>query len=156
MSSILSPQFLEKVLDSHLRWCRGPPLSSQRCWCWSRRPHRSLRAYRELLQAPRVLYFSATNRRNDGHDHKDNDRSAKHLRDRNEGDEAESSECVAFRDIQWIANLCSEKYLKMLIGKKEMEDALRRLDKLTQEEARMAAAETLRLSHIITNGTPAC
>ncbi|KAH9165573.1 hypothetical protein EDB89DRAFT_292735 [Lactarius sanguifluus] len=45
----------------------------------------------------------------------------------------------------------AKKYLKMLIGKKEMEDALRRLDKLTQEEARMAAAETLRLSHIITN-----
>ena len=35
-----------------------------------------------------------------------------------------------------------------------MEDALKRLDKLTQEEARMAAAETLRLTHIITNGTP--
>ena len=35
-----------------------------------------------------------------------------------------------------------------------MEDALKRLDKLTQEEARMAAAENLRLSHIILNGTP--
>ncbi|KAH9073600.1 hypothetical protein EDB83DRAFT_2260404, partial [Lactarius deliciosus] len=45
----------------------------------------------------------------------------------------------------------AKKYLKKLIGKKEMEDALKRLDKLTQEEARMAAAETLRLSHIITN-----
>ncbi|KAH9165572.1 hypothetical protein EDB89DRAFT_2233302 [Lactarius sanguifluus] len=45
----------------------------------------------------------------------------------------------------------AKKYLKKLIGKKEMEDALRRLDKLTQEEARMAAAEILRLTHIITN-----
>ena len=35
-----------------------------------------------------------------------------------------------------------------------MEDALKRLDKLTQEEARMAAAENLRLSHVILNGTP--
>ena len=35
-----------------------------------------------------------------------------------------------------------------------MEDALKRLDKLTQEEARMAAAENLRLSHIILNGMP--
>ena len=35
--------------------------------------------------------------------------------------------------------------MKKLIGKKEMEDALKRLDKLTQEEARMATAEILRL-----------
>ncbi|KAH9073597.1 hypothetical protein EDB83DRAFT_84335 [Lactarius deliciosus] len=43
----------------------------------------------------------------------------------------------------------AKKYLKKLIGKKEMEDALRRLDKLTQEEVRMAAAEILRLTHIV-------
>ena len=35
-----------------------------------------------------------------------------------------------------------------------MEDALKRLDKLTHEEARMAAAENLRLMHIVINGTP--
>ncbi|KAH9044102.1 hypothetical protein EDB83DRAFT_2295245, partial [Lactarius deliciosus] len=45
----------------------------------------------------------------------------------------------------------AKKYLKKLIGKKEIEDALKRLDKLTQEEAHMAAAEILRLTHIITN-----
>ena len=39
--------------------------------------------------------------------------------------------------------------MKKLIGKKEMEDALKRLDKLTQDEARMAAAETLKLTHIL-------
>ena len=33
-----------------------------------------------------------------------------------------------------------------------MEDALKRLDKLTQEEARMAIAEILKLTHDITNG----
>ena len=32
----------------------------------------------------------------------------------------------------------SEKYLKKLIGKADIEDALKRLDRLTQEEARMA------------------
>ncbi|KAF8267696.1 hypothetical protein EI94DRAFT_1279881 [Lactarius quietus] len=47
----------------------------------------------------------------------------------------------------------ARKYLKKLIGKKEMEDALKRLDKLTQEEARMAAAEILKLTHIVMNGT---
>ena len=44
-----------------------------------------------------------------------------------------------------VANLHSEKYLKKIIGIKEMEDALKRLDKLTQEEAWMAAAENLKL-----------
>ena len=33
-----------------------------------------------------------------------------------------------------------------------MEDALKRLDRLTQEEARMAAAETLKLTHIVLSG----
>jgi hypothetical protein len=51
------------------------------------------------------------------------------------------------------ANLWSEKFLKKLVGKKEMEDALNRLDKLTQEEARMAAAEILKLTHIVMDGT---
>ena len=41
--------------------------------------------------------------------------------------------------------------MKKLIGKKEMEDALKRLDKLTQDEARMAAAETLKLMHVVDN-----
>jgi hypothetical protein len=35
----------------------------------------------------------------------------------------------------------SEKYFKKLTGKREMEDSLERLDKLTQEEARIASAE---------------
>ena len=41
--------------------------------------------------------------------------------------------------------------MKKLIGKKEIEDALKRLDKLTQEEARMAAAENLRLTLVVDN-----
>ena len=43
----------------------------------------------------------------------------------------------------------TEKYLKKLIGKTEIEDALKRLDKLTQEEARMAAAENLKATHAV-------
>ena len=39
----------------------------------------------------------------------------------------------------------------MPIGKKDIEDALKRLDRLTQEEARMATAETLKLTHIVDN-----
>jgi hypothetical protein len=44
---------------------------------------------------------------------------------------------------------CSEKYGKRLIGRTDMEDALQRLDKLTQEEARMAAAENLKATHSV-------
>jgi archaellum component FlaC len=45
----------------------------------------------------------------------------------------------------------SEKYLKKLIGKNDIEDALRRLDRLTQEEARMAAAQLLKAANTIDN-----
>ncbi|KAH9061892.1 hypothetical protein EDB87DRAFT_1576225 [Lactarius vividus] len=38
------------------------------------------------------------------------------------------------------------KYLKKLVGRKDIEDALQRLDRLTQEEARMAAVEALTIT----------
>jgi hypothetical protein len=37
--------------------------------------------------------------------------------------------------------------VKKLLGKTEIEDALKRLDKLTQEEVRMATAQLLTLTH---------
>ena len=46
----------------------------------------------------------------------------------------------------------SEKYLKKLIGKTDVEDALKRLDRLTQEEARMAAAQLLKATNMIDHG----
>jgi hypothetical protein len=36
-----------------------------------------------------------------------------------------------------------------LIGRADIEDALRRLDKLTQEEARMAAMQVLKATHSV-------
>jgi hypothetical protein len=45
----------------------------------------------------------------------------------------------------------SEKYLKKLVGRTDMEDALKKLDKLTQEEARMAIAENLKMTHAVDN-----
>jgi hypothetical protein len=36
-----------------------------------------------------------------------------------------------------------------LIGRTEMEDALKKLDELTQEEARMAAAQNLKATHTV-------
>ncbi|KAH9041903.1 hypothetical protein EDB83DRAFT_2228114 [Lactarius deliciosus] len=41
----------------------------------------------------------------------------------------------------------TKKYLKKLVGKTDIEDALRRLDKLTQEEVRMATAQLLKITH---------
>jgi hypothetical protein len=43
-------------------------------------------------------------------------------------------------------DLRAERFFKKLVGMKDVEDALQRLDKLTQEEARMAAAEALKLT----------
>ena len=44
---------------------------------------------------------------------------------------------------------CSEKFAKKLIGRTEIEDALKRLDRLTQEEARMASVQNLKITHAV-------
>ena len=43
----------------------------------------------------------------------------------------------------------SEKYLKRLAGRTDMGDALKKLDKMIHEEARMAIAENLKLTHAV-------
>ena len=43
----------------------------------------------------------------------------------------------------------SEKYLKRLIGNSDIEDALKRLDKLTNEEDRMVSAQVLEVTHTV-------
>ena len=45
----------------------------------------------------------------------------------------------------WLTVL--ENLLKKLVGRKDIEDALQKLEKVTVEEARMAAAEALRAVH---------
>jgi hypothetical protein len=39
--------------------------------------------------------------------------------------------------------------MKKLVGRTDMEDSLKRLDKLTQEEARMATAQVLKVTHSV-------
>jgi len=51
-----------------------------------------------------------------------------------------------------LTELFSEKYLKKLLGRTEIEDALKRLDRLTQEEARMASAQLMKVTNMIDNG----
>ena len=57
-----------------------------------------------------------------------------------------SSESI---DIQksHFAYLFLETFFKKLFGKKEVEDALKKLDALTMEEARMAIVETLKVTN---------
>ena len=52
-----------------------------------------------------------------------------------------------FVDITPKIDFDSGKYLKARVGRKDIEDALRRLDKLTQEQVRMAAAELLKITN---------
>jgi len=42
-----------------------------------------------------------------------------------------------------------EKYIKKLTGNTDIEDSLGRLDNLTQEEARIASAELLKVTHSV-------
>jgi hypothetical protein len=54
---------------------------------------------------------------------------------------------MSFRiDISPKVDLRVERFFKKLVGMKDVEDALQRLDKLTQEEVRMAAAEALKIT----------
>ena len=43
----------------------------------------------------------------------------------------------------------AEKFLKRLAGRTDLEDALKRLDKLTHEETRMAMAQNLKATHTV-------
>ncbi|KAH9026614.1 hypothetical protein EDB85DRAFT_165826 [Lactarius pseudohatsudake] len=43
----------------------------------------------------------------------------------------------------------TKKFLKKLAGRTDLEDAIKRLDRLTQEEVRMALAEVLKITHIV-------
>ena len=48
-----------------------------------------------------------------------------------------------------VAEGCSETYGKRLIGKTDIEDALKKLDRLTQDETQMIIAENLRATHAV-------
>ena len=54
--------------------------------------------------------------------------------------------------ITFIAKLLAEKFLRKLAGMADLEDSLKKLDRLTQEEARMANAEVLRITQSIRDG----
>jgi hypothetical protein len=46
-----------------------------------------------------------------------------------------------------VAECATEKFAKKLLGESEIEAVLKRLDRLTQDEARMTVAQTLGIVH---------
>ena len=50
-----------------------------------------------------------------------------------------------------ISEHSAEKFAKKLFGETEVEAVLRRLDRLTQDEARMTGAQTLEVVHGLVN-----
>ena len=56
------------------------------------------------------------------------------------------SELVVVYILPFLLTGYSEKYFKKLMGNREIEDSLERLDELTREEARMASAEQLKMT----------
>ena len=49
------------------------------------------------------------------------------------------------------ADIVSEKFLKRVIGQTDLEDGIKKLDKLTNEEVAMASAQLLKIAHKIDN-----
>ena len=58
---------------------------------------------------------------------------------------SESDVRLGFRD----AYAVSEKFFKMVIGRTDLEDGMKKLDKLTNEEVAMASAQLLKVAHNI-------
>jgi hypothetical protein len=56
------------------------------------------------------------------------------------------SERIASK-LSFLSHISVGRYLNRLLGKNDIEAALKRLDTLTQEEARMAVAEVLKVTH---------
>jgi hypothetical protein len=61
-----------------------------------------------------------------------------------------SSELV-ISDIWQLTKSDSEKFVKKLVGRTDIEDAMKKLDTLTQEEALMASAEVLKVVRGVDN-----
>jgi carbon monoxide dehydrogenase subunit G len=73
-----------------------------------------------------------------------------HSRAFNKDDESETTEWVIVHYLcSYFADYGSEKVLKKLAGRADVEDALSRLDSLTREETLIAVAKNLEISHSV-------
>ena len=55
-------------------------------------------------------------------------------------------------DFEALLTFSLEKVFKKLLGRNDVEEALKRLDKLTQDEAKMATAEVLNNVKVLVDG----
>jgi hypothetical protein len=62
-----------------------------------------------------------------------------------------STPLVSLISISLMTKLGAEKFAKKLLGESDIEAVLRRLDRLTDEEARMTMAQTLQVVHGLVN-----
>jgi hypothetical protein len=61
-----------------------------------------------------------------------------------------TSKNFLYKEVSLLTERFSEKYLKKLFGNRtDIEDALKRLDILTQEEAQVAGAQVLKATHTV-------
>ena len=63
------------------------------------------------------------------------------------------SEHILYVDVFSYSYPETEKFMKRLVGRTDVEDALRRLDRLTQEEMRTTVAKNLEVAHSIRYST---
>ena len=61
--------------------------------------------------------------------------------------EGRGSELIPRERSNLVAYSFSEKFVKRLMGKRDIEDALGQLDKFTQDEVRMAVAQVLKITN---------
>jgi hypothetical protein len=71
--------------------------------------------------------------------------------------------CYIYIYILYVTQYTSEKFTKKLLGESEIEAVLHKLDRLTQDEARVTVAQTLGVVHslvgsvkTVLEGAPPC
>jgi hypothetical protein len=120
------------------------------CLCKSSLSRRCLRDHGTFLPPSRGLHRRVTYCGNDGNNYENNDGGAYYPCDRYKGYQNGPNElsCSCTNTLP-LTEIPPELFLKKLIGKSDVEYALKRLDKLTQEEARMAAAQILKATRTV-------
>ena len=101
-------------------------------------------------QTPQYLYRDSISTHDDRYHREDIDRSPLPSRPRDEENQARPFQQVNLIELD-IAEHSAEKFAKKLLGETEVEAVLRRLDRLTQDEARMTGAQTLEVVHGLVN-----
>jgi hypothetical protein len=85
---------------------------------------------------------------NGWYSHKDHGRDLVRVFPSNQADQAGSNQYVVlYYDTCFVCELAPETFARKLLGESEIKDVLRRLDRLTLDEARMTVTETLQVIH---------